>query len=84
MRKIIWLLASCLMVLSLIIASCGPATVTEEEEEEEEVMTGEEEEEEEESTTPVETTDDTPQYGGTIYLAELRDVTNWANGLEFC
>ena len=42
MKKIIWLLMSCLMVLSLVLASCGPA----EEEEEEEVVIppGEEEE----------------------------------------
>ena len=30
-KKIIWILVSCLMVLSLVIASCGPAEVEEEE-----------------------------------------------------
>jgi hypothetical protein len=46
-KKVIWLLVSCLMAVSLVMASCGPAEV-EEEEEEEEVIIGEEEEEEEE------------------------------------
>jgi len=81
MKKIIWLLVSCLMVLSLVIASCGPATVEEEEEEEEVII--EEEEEEEEQEVEV-TGPEKPRYGGTLYLAEVRDVTNWANGLEFC
>jgi protein involved in sex pheromone biosynthesis len=80
-KKILWLLVSCLMAISLIIASCGPTA--EEEEEEEEVIVGEEEEEEEEQEVEV-TGPEKPQYGGTIYLAEERDVTNWANGLEFC
>ncbi len=67
------------MAVSLIMASCGPAA---EEEEEEEVAIGEEEEEEEQEVEV--TGPEKPQYGGTIYLAEIRDVTNWANGLEFC
>jgi peptide/nickel transport system substrate-binding protein len=33
-KKIIWILVSCLMVLSLVMASCGPGEVEEEEEEE--------------------------------------------------
>jgi peptide/nickel transport system substrate-binding protein len=33
-KKIIWLLVSCLMALSLVMASCGPAAEEEEEEEE--------------------------------------------------
>jgi ABC-type transport system substrate-binding protein len=54
-KKIIWLIVSCLMVLSLVLASCGEA---EEEEEEEVTPPGEEEEiitppsEEEEVVTP--------------------------------
>jgi ABC-type metal ion transport system substrate-binding protein len=80
-KKIVWLIVSCLMAVSLIIASCGPAEV--EEEEEEEVVIGEEEEEEEEQEVEV-TEPDKPRYGGTINIALARDVTNWANGLEFC
>ena len=42
-KKIVWLVVSCLMVLSLVLASCAPAVVEEEEEvtpvvEEEEVV----------------------------------------------
>ena len=33
MKKVVWLLVSCLMVLSLVIASCGPGGEVEEEEE---------------------------------------------------
>lgn len=73
-KKIIWLMVSCLMALSLILASCGEA----EEEEEEEVIIppGEEEEvkpptgEEEEVVIPPET----PQYGGTITIALSGDI----------
>ena len=74
-KKIIWMLVSCLMVLSLVMASCGPA---EEEAEvevgEEEVEVGEEEvtvEEEEEEEVVVPSGE--PQYGGTITLAVERD-----------
>jgi len=69
------------MALSLVMASCGPAA--EEEEEEEEVVIGEEEEEEEDQEVEV-TGPDKPQYGGTLYIPLSTDITNWANGLEFC
>ena len=85
-KRIVWILVSCLMVLSLVIASCGPAEV-EEEEEEEEVVIEEEEEEEEEVVEEEEeevVSPDKPQYGGTIYQALMWDISNWANGLEFC
>jgi peptide/nickel transport system substrate-binding protein len=73
-KKIIWIPVSCLMVLSLVIASCGPAEeeaeveVGEEEAEvgEEEVEVGEEEAEEEAIVSP-----DVPKYGGTTTLTEL-------------
>ncbi len=45
-KKIVWLVVSCLMALSLVLASCAPAVVEEEEEvipEEEEVIPEEEE-----------------------------------------
>ncbi len=63
-RKIIWLLVSCLMVLSLVMASCGPAEEEEEAEVEEEVVEEEveEEEEEEEGLIPPEV----PKYGGIL------------------
>ncbi len=75
-KKIIWILVSCLMVLSLMIASCGPkeeeeAKITEEGGQ---VITtkGEEEEEEEEEVVPA--GPEVPQYGGTIVVAT---ATNW-------
>ncbi|UCH42210.1 MAG: hypothetical protein JSW16_05140, partial [Dehalococcoidales bacterium] len=49
-KKIVWIAVSCLMVVSLLVSSCGDG-VTDEEEEidgEEEEIDGEEEEEEEE------------------------------------
>ncbi len=66
MKKIVWVVVSCLMVLSLVMASCGPA-----EEEGEEVEVGKEEvvikeeevEEEQEEEIVVQTG---PQYGGTF------------------
>ncbi|MFC2069879.1 ABC transporter substrate-binding protein [Chloroflexota bacterium] len=67
MKKIVWILVSCLMVLSLVMASCGTTDV--EEEEEEEVMEEEEEEEEEEDIVSPEA----PKYGGVITLIQQRD-----------
>ena len=46
-RKIAWVAVSCLMVLSLVLASCAPAVT-----EEEEVVTPPTEEEEEDVVTP--------------------------------
>jgi peptide/nickel transport system substrate-binding protein len=73
-KRIIWLVVSVLMVLSLIIASCAPkeeeAKVTEEEGQ---VIITEEEREEEEEEVVV-TGPEVPQYGGTIVTATS---TNW-------
>jgi peptide/nickel transport system substrate-binding protein len=66
-KKVLWVLISCLMVLSLILASCGPK---EEEEEEITPPPGEEEE-----VTPPTTGGNwwdkfgEPEYGGTLNLA---------------
>jgi peptide/nickel transport system substrate-binding protein len=74
-KKIVWIVVSCLMVLSLVIASCAPkqeaktetvgqATVV--------TAGGEEaavEEEEAEAIVP----SDKPQYGGTLTIRELSD-----------
>ena len=70
---------SCVMILSLVVASCGPA------EEEAEVEVGEEEvevgegevevgEEEEEVVQPA---DNIPKYGDTINLATFGDQQEW-------
>ena len=64
-RRILWLLVSCVMAVSLVVASCGTTTVEEEEEEKEEVVIGEEEEEEEEEIEEEEMLPpEVPKYGG--------------------
>ena len=87
-NKFVWLVVSCVMILSLVVASCGAA-----EEEEAEVEVGEEEvtvtgeakvEEEVEEEMEEEVSPDKPKYGGTIIEALAFDISNWANGLEFC
>ncbi len=80
-KKIIWLIISCLMVVSLMVASCGPAEKEEkvEEEEGEVIITkteGEKIEEEVEEETP---TLDLPQYGGMLSLGWPRDISAWDN-----
>lgn len=67
-KKILWLILSFLMALTLVLASCGPAVTEEEDvvtEEEEEVVT----EEEEEAVV-----EKGPQYGGTLR------VNPWSTG----
>ena len=86
-KKIVWVVVSCLMVLSLVMASCGPAEeeaeveVGEEEVEVGEgVVTGEEEEEEvEEVVSP-----DRPRYGGKLVFLADRDISNWNPGSGAC
>lgn len=77
-KKIIWILLSCLLLLSLIITSCDTSEketkVTEETEEEDKIVITESEgdtveiteEEDEEIISP-----DEPKYGGTMTLTEL-------------
>jgi peptide/nickel transport system substrate-binding protein len=82
-RKIAWLALSCLMVLSLVLASCGPAV--EEEEEEGKTVVGkvtevEEEEEEEEEEGYIITEVGKPIYGGTGVFFEASSPTAWDPG----
>ena len=87
MKKIAWVLVSCVMALSLVIASCGPAedeaevVVGEEEIEvgEEEVIREEEEEEMEEVVSP-----DRPRYGGRLVLLSTGAPANWNPGSGAC
>jgi len=80
-KKIIWLVVSCLMAISLVLASCGG----EEEEEEVTVPTEEEEvviptEEEEVVVPPGGKWWDKfgePEYGGTLTYSVGMDVTTW-------
>ena len=86
-KKIVWLLMSSLMALSLILASCGEA-----EEEEEEVIVPEEEEE---VTIPPEEEEEVvvtpaggdwwdyhgePQYGGTFTWRLNMDIAGFDHG----
>ncbi len=78
-KKIVWLGVSCLMALSLVMASCGPAAV-EEEEEEEEVVIGEEEEEEEVIQEGFRSPEE-PKYGGIITSAISTDPNGFDVGV---
>ncbi|MFC1899978.1 ABC transporter substrate-binding protein [Chloroflexota bacterium] len=79
-KKVIWLVVSILMALSLVMASCGTTTV---EEEEEEVVTEEEEEEEEEEIVKPKGDGKwwdkfgEPQYGGKLTIRQSADPTSW-------
>jgi len=82
MKKIIWMMISGLIVLTLILASCETETVdqVEEDETEDTVKITETET----STGPTETDEktpeissDVPRYGGTITLAGIGDVMEW-------
>ena len=59
MKKIVWAVVSCLMVLSLVVASCG----------------GEEGVKEDEDEGVVIPSSDEPQYGGTITMRLGSDIT---------
>ena len=84
-KKIIWLLVSCIMMLSLVMASCGPTTTTPTSQTTPTAQPTQTAPTTEQPQGNVPTTSaEKPQYGGTIYIAEIRDITNWANGLEFC
>jgi len=74
-KKIAWLILSCLIVVTLVLVSCGPAE--EEEEEEGQTVVGEvteleEEEEEEEEEEVVDTSG--PQYGGVSAIVLTADI----------
>jgi peptide/nickel transport system substrate-binding protein len=75
-KKLVWLAVSLLMVLSLVIASCGQAVEEEEEEEEEgEVVITEEEQEQEEEEEEEAVSSDMPRYGGTLILTSPGDIS---------
>ncbi|MFC2038358.1 ABC transporter substrate-binding protein [Chloroflexota bacterium] len=81
MKKVTWLFVSLLMVLSLVIASCGPAVVEEETKDSGKTTTGtvtektdkEEEKAEESGLLPPET----PKYGGTFTFYYTSDLAGW-------
>ena len=88
-KKIIWMVISGFMVLALILASCETETAerTTEDEGDDKVVITETEtttgptDDDDEEVTP---SSDVPRYGGTHIIALAWDVSNWANGLEFC
>jgi len=82
-KRILWLTMSCLIVVALVLASCGPA---EEEEEEAETVVGEVEEEEEEEAEVVEVVApevEGPTYGGSITLVRATPITAFDEGFGF-
>ena len=88
-RKLVWMMISCLMVLTLILSSCETETVDRiEEDDTDDVVKITESETTTETTKDkqedVVKSSDIPQYGGTHNIALAFDVSNWANGLEFC
>jgi len=77
MRKIVWLVVSCLMVLSLVIASCAPREEAKEKEVgKATVVTAVEEEEGVEEEEVVAPGPEVPKYGGTLNLA-VPGPANW-------
>ena len=73
-KKIVWILVSCLMVLSLVIASCAPkAEEAAKEEAAAKVTTKEEATKKEVTEEAVAPSVEVPQYGGTITLALAGD-----------
>ncbi len=70
-KQIVWLILSCLMALSLVLASCVPEVT----EEEAEVVTPTVEEEEEEVVPAEEMLEEKPQHGGTFVVAVVAQTT---------
>ena len=82
-RKVVWVLVSCLMVVALVLSSCGPAA----EEEEAKTITGKvtekeapEEEEEEEVVVPKK---EGPTYGGTLTIIRGTPLTAFDEAFGF-
>ena len=82
-KKILWLAVTCLMVVTLLVTSCGGAVTDEEDiNGEEEEINGEEEEEEEEEVVDgkdmvVNTAGklvERPRYGGEYHMARTSDI----------
>ena len=72
-KKIVWMLVSCLMVLSLVIASCAPKAEEAAKEEEAAKVTTKEEAAKEAEEEVVAPTAEVPKYGGTITLIAFGD-----------
>ena len=85
-KKILWMVVSGLMALSLVMAACGPATTpttpaspTPPAAPTTPAKPGEEPTQKEAVASIAEA----PKYGGTLYLTGA-DVTSWSSGLDNC
>src|SRR3989338_6658872 len=83
MKKVLWLSISALMVLSLVLAACGPAappttpTTTTTPPSSTTPVTPTTPTEEKPQQEAVKPATETPKYGGTLNLALGCDVTGW-------
>ncbi|OGP65199.1 MAG: hypothetical protein A2169_07930 [Deltaproteobacteria bacterium RBG_13_47_9] len=80
MKKIVWLVINCILVLSLIIISCGTTSTEKEvvgDDDDGKVVITETETGVKEETETVEKVSDKPQYGGSITLAMTLDVNDF-------
>ncbi len=75
-KKILWLLVSGLMVLSLVMAACAPAAV-EEKEEEKAPVTEEKAPEQKVEEEVVAPTGEPPKYGGILRLPYNQDIVDF-------
>src|SRR4030042_460289 len=80
MKKIVWLVINCILVLSLIIISCGTTSTEKEvvgDDDDGKVVITETETGVKEETETVEKVSDKPQYGGSMTLAMTLDVNDF-------
>ena len=81
-KRVVWLLVSCLMVLILVLASCESetdtgGTVTTEDTGQTVTVGGGDETREEPGTPSVTVDPDKPRYGGRLVILTGSDITNW-------
>ncbi len=74
-KKILWLVVSCLMVLSLVMAACAPAAV--EEEEEKAPVTEEKAPEQKVEEEVVAPAVEKPKYGGVLKVGYPKEITKF-------
>jgi peptide/nickel transport system substrate-binding protein len=80
-KKIVWILVSFFMVLSLVMASCGPAEEEAEVEVGEEEVKVEEEEVVEGEEEVVAAGPEVPKYGGTLNMMQSEDIQGYDHAM---
>jgi len=83
-KKVVWILVSCLMALSLIIASCAPKAAEEKKPEEKAVVTEKVEEKAEEKKVEEKVAapgPEVPKYGGTLNMMNSMDIQGFDHGM---